>query len=32
MLDIIFIGATAMFVIAGSLYVLACEKLKREKP
>jgi hypothetical protein len=32
MLDILFLGVTALFVIAGVLYVVACEKLKGEKP
>lgn len=32
MLDIIFIGATALFVIVAVLYVKACDKLRGEKP
>lgn len=32
MLDVIFIAATGLFVIAGILYVRACEKLKRTGP
>jgi hypothetical protein len=32
MLDIIFIGATALFVIVAMLYVKACDQLRGEKP
>jgi hypothetical protein len=31
MLDIVFIGATALFFVIAGLYVLACERLKQEK-
>ena len=32
MLDIIFVGATAVFVVAAILYVEACEKMRGAKP
>lgn len=32
MLDILFIGATGLFVLVAVLYVLGCEKLRGEKP
>ena len=31
MLDIVFIGATALFFVIEVLYVRACERLKQEK-
>lgn len=32
MLDLVFFGATALFVVMAILYVRACERLKGAKP